>query len=141
MADIVVTVPKNLWLDWCAEGDAAGSDDSGTEWGFFCGGGVPAIRPGERVYVVSHGRLRGYAPLTRLQRHPLAFGRRGGAVAVTINTPIDGFRGWRYRWWNRADEVPFPAWRTTGVLAPRPSSPNFAIYLRLLHADREASRA
>lgn len=140
MADVVMTVPKHLWLDWCDEGDAVGTPDSGTEWGFFCGGGVPSILPGERVYIVSHGRLRGYAPLTRLQRFPLAFGRRGGAVAVTIAEPIQGFRGWRYRWWRREAEVPFLAWRTTDVPAPGARSAALGSYLRLLAADRGITR-
>lgn len=122
MADVVVTVPKNLWLGWIQEGDRVGDPESGTEWGFFlgAGGGIPDIRPGERVYVVAHGLLRGYAPLTRLQRYPLALGRQGGAVAVTIREPIQGFRGWRYRWWDHEDERPFPDWRTQGVPMPGP---------------------
>ena len=37
--------------------------------------------------------------------------RCGGAVAVTIVTPLPGFRGFRYRFWDRAEEVPFPDWR------------------------------
>lgn len=118
MADIVVTVPKDLWLEWIAEGDAVDTPYSGEEWGYFCGGGIPNIQPGERVYVVAHGRLRGYAPLTRVNRRPLAFCRRGGAVAVTIPTPIQGFRGWTYRSWDRSIEIPFPRWRTEGVGRP-----------------------
>ncbi len=117
MADVVVTVPKGLWFDWIAEGDAVGEPETGEEWGFFLGAaqGVPDIKPGERVYIVAHGRLRGYAPLTRLQARPLALGRQGGAVAVTIPEAVTGFRGWRYRWWDRNIEVPFPDWRTAGV--------------------------
>lgn len=140
MPDVVVTVPKHLWISWCFEGDAAGTPASGTEWGFFCGGSVPSILPGERVYIVAHGRLRGYAPLTRVQRHPLAFGRRGGAVAVTIPEPVQGFRGWRYRWWDRAAEIPFTAWRTTDVPAPGPRAADFEHYRRLLRADGIAPR-
>jgi len=37
--------------------------------------------------------------------------RRNGAEAVTISDPIVGFQGWRYRWWDRSAEVPFPEWR------------------------------
>jgi len=126
--DVVVTVPKDLWPAWIAEGDAVDEPETGEEWGFFFStrpmkhldvpGGFPDIRPGERVYVVAHGLLRGYAPLSRLQRNPPALGRRGGAVAVTIPEPIKGFPGWRYRWWDRAIEVPFPAWRTAMPGAP-----------------------
>lgn len=119
MPDVVVTVPKGIWSEWIAEGDAVGEPTTGEEWGYFMGGAPPDIRPGERVYIVAHGLLRGYAPLTRLNRSPLALCRRGGAVAVTIPTPIPGFRGWRYRDWDRALEVPFPDWRTHGVEVPK----------------------
>jgi hypothetical protein len=36
--------------------------------------------------------------------------RHGDAVAVTIDEFVRGFRGWRYRWWNRDIETPFPDW-------------------------------
>jgi hypothetical protein len=85
-----------------------------TRW-LFC-------EPDQRCYIVAHGRLRGYAPLYAVEvdgdddepvRHRLrAFIRRGGAVAVTIPETIRGFRGWRYRFWDRASEVPFSDWRT-----------------------------
>jgi hypothetical protein len=120
MSDVVVTLPKSFRWDgapgkpaleaWLAEGDAPGEPDTGSEYGFTVGGGSPRIEPGERVYVVHHARLIGYAPLVRVQA---LFGgrvelvRAGGAAAVTIDTPIPGFRGWRYRWWRREDERPF----------------------------------
>lgn len=118
MMDVVVTVPKGIWSDWIDEGDAAGQPESGELWGFFTFGARPDIQIGERVYVVAHGRLRGYAPLAKLEfaRGRVAFGRKGGAVAVTIPDPVRGFRGWRYRWWQREIEVPFPDWKTAGVV-------------------------
>ncbi len=123
MSDVVVTVPKDFkhpcaprakgLMAWLAEGDAPGEPDSGVEWSFRTGGGMPSIKPGERVYVVCDGRLVGYAPLIRMQAYPIFRGgyiidliRGGGAVACTINEPIKGFRGWRYRWWSREDERP-----------------------------------
>ena len=114
VTDVVVTVPKAVWQAWIAEGDLPDEPWSGTGYGYVLGGGRPDIQPGERVYVVAWGRLRGYAPLVALQsdgngRHVLI--RAGGAVAVTVPERIDGFRGWRYAWWDRADEVPFPNWR------------------------------
>ena len=115
MSDVVVTVPKSFGLDhWIAEGDAVGDPPTGEEWGFFLGGAVPNILLDERVYVVFNGRLRGYAPLIRVQRtaQGCALVRGGGAVAVTIDKPIVGFRGFRYRDWEYADERPFPGWRT-----------------------------
>lgn len=119
MPDVVVTVPKDMWEAWIAEGDAAGSPESGQEWGFYTYGREPVISRGDRVYVVAHGRLRGYAPLTRLARRgkQIVFCRKGGAVAVTIPAPIRGFRGWMFRWWDRKIEVPFAGWKTAGVPA------------------------
>lgn len=137
MPDVVVTVPKELWLGWILEGDAAGASvASGEEWAYYIGGAPPVVRPGDRVYVVAHGRLRGYAPLVRLSRSPLALVRRAGAVPVTISgEPIVGFRGWRYRWWALDDERPFPDWRTTDVPKPGPRSRSCDVYQRLALLD------
>ena len=94
------------------------------EYGFTMGGAShPQIVPEERVYIVAHGRLRGYAPFVyfddgeRFGGRPgsWALVRRGQAVACTIPGPVRGFQGWRYRWWKRAVEIPFPDWRTEGV--------------------------
>ena len=113
MTDVVVTCPQWFWPEWIAEGDAAGEPESGEDWHFYLGGPQPNIKPGERVYVVALGKLRGYAPLVRIQRTGSGFAlvRRGGAVAVTTDEPIRGFRGWRYVWWDREEERPFPNWR------------------------------
>jgi hypothetical protein len=116
--DVVVTVPKEIWLDWIYEGDAAGEAPTGEEWGYYLYGAKPEISPGDRVYIVAHGRLRGYSPLTRIGEsgNGYALCRQAGAVAVTIPEPIIGFRGWKYRWWEQSIEVPFPDWRTSGVV-------------------------
>jgi hypothetical protein len=115
--DVVVTVPKSFGIDkWIAEGDAAGEEWSGQLWAFYLPS-IPVINPGERVYVVYNGRLRGYSPLIQcktrnLQRHAACALIRGGdAVAVTIPETIIGFRGFRYRWWGQSLEVPFPEWK------------------------------
>lgn len=117
--DVVVTVPMNRWFDWITEGDNAGEPETGEEWGFSVGGAVPQIKPGERVYVAAHGRLRGYAPLTRIRRcergQGCVLGRKAGAVAVTIAERVPGFQGWRYVWWRRDQELPFPEWKTENV--------------------------
>lgn len=114
MSDVVVTVPKWFWAEWICEGDAAGDPSTGEEWGFFLGGRAPKIEKGERVYIVAHGKLRGFAPLTRVAPTDRGFAlcREAGAVAVTIEESIRGFQGWRYRWWEREMERPFPEWRT-----------------------------
>ena len=127
MCDVVVTVPMNFkyagkkgLAAWIAEGDAAGDEWSGEDsWCFSTYGVKPDIKPSERVYVVCEGRLRGYAPLIKMEHYPrrgkvgvVYLMRGGGAVAVTIPDKVTGFRGWRKRWWLREDEVPFLDWRT-----------------------------
>jgi hypothetical protein len=135
MSDIVVTVPKNFRYPpavgkkglaaWIAEGDAAGTEWSGTEWAYSLGGPRPPVKPGERVYIVCENRLRGYAPLVRLEGWTERFPRSGdlirggGAVAVTIPEKIRGFRGYRVRWWKREDEMPFPDWMADAEPKPR----------------------
>lgn len=118
MSDLVVTVPKDVWAYWIQEGDPAGSTPSGEEWAYFVGGAKPKIEVGERLYIVAWGKLRGYAPVTRIiKREGRGWGicRKGGAVAVTIPEEVPGFRGHRVRWWKTKDEVPFPNWRTAGI--------------------------
>lgn len=112
MSDVVVTVPKWFWKEWIEEGQLPGEPDRGEDWHFYLGGVQPCIKPGERVYIVAHNKLRGFAPLTRIDTTSNGFAlvRNGNAEAVTISEPIRGFRGCRYRWWDRADEVPFPDW-------------------------------
>jgi len=90
-----------------------GEQWSGQEWHFDMGGAVPDIKPGERVYIVCDGKLRGYAPLVRIERYHNGYAlvRHGGAVAVTIGRPITGFRGFRYVDWERGEEKPFPDWQ------------------------------
>lgn len=115
MSDVVVTCPKAKWQEWIDEGDLPGDEDSGDEYAFWIPyWGPPNITDGERVYIVAHGKLRGYAPLTYLETDGNRLGliRAGGAVACTIDEPIIGFRGWRYRFWQREDEKPFPDWKT-----------------------------
>lgn len=117
--DVVVTVPKGMWNDWLAEGDLPDTPPQFRSH-FWIGQhtGLPDILPGERVYIVAHGQLRGYAPLVgmektcKLRNSRSCLMREGGAVAVTITMPITGFMGWRYRWWDRAIEIPFPEFKT-----------------------------
>jgi hypothetical protein len=125
MSDIVVTVPKNFSYGgkrglaaWLSEGDAPGEPWSGEEYEYSTWGLCPKIEIGERVYVVCEGRLVGYAPLTDIifigalhkanhsEQGRIILVRGGGAVACTIDQPIIGFRGWRYRWWDYSLEKP-----------------------------------
>jgi hypothetical protein len=113
MPDVVVTVPARLWPEWLDEGDCAGDPRTGRRYSFWVFG-FPDIEPDERVYVVALGKLRGFAPLDYAHGMPsgrVALVRAGGAEAVTIPRTIRGFRGYRYRWWDRSEERPFPDWR------------------------------
>ena len=116
MPDLVGTCPKDFWPEWIAEGDAAGDPETGEEWGWYTNHSFAGrIVIGDRFYVVAHGKLRGYAPVTRVNLCPdgsWVICRRGGAVACTIPEPTPGFRGLRVRWWNREQEQPFPDWKT-----------------------------
>lgn len=117
MSDVVVTVPKGLWDAWLAEGDLPGEEAQYASH-FWLAGPLPKIQPGERVYIVAHGKLRGYAPLVEIEKHCRlrpsvgCLLRHGDAVAVTIPEAVRGFQGWRYRWWDLASETPFPEWMT-----------------------------
>jgi hypothetical protein len=115
MVDLVGTCPQDFWDEWIAEGDAAGEPESGDTYAWYTRDGKAlTIRPGDRLYIVAHGRLRGYAPVVSLQRFRgggYAIIRGGGAVACTIDEPVRGFQGLRKRWWPRESERPFPDWR------------------------------
>jgi hypothetical protein len=127
MPDLVGTCPKDFWEEWIAEGDAAGEPESGEEWSWYTRDSLAeTIRPGDRFYVVAHGRLRGFAPVVRVivnQGNSVdgirtwQIIRGGGAVACTIDIPVPGFRGLRRRWWNREDEKPFAEWKNPIGLA------------------------
>lgn len=118
MGDLVVTVPKTEWSNWLAEGDWAGYPATGTEYVFMMYGKKPNISPGNRLYVVAHERLRGWAPVVAVrhriigERTQWGVFRRGGAVACTLPERIKGFRGFRYPWFQRDDLIEFPDWRT-----------------------------
>lgn len=119
MSDLVVTVPKDIWFEWIAEGDAVGEPESGEEWAYWVSKAKPPAEPGDRLYIVAWGMLRGYAPITRVAQTPdgrWGICRKGGAVACTVKgRRWDGFRGYRYRWWEREQEGPFPEWRIEGI--------------------------
>ena len=128
MTDICVTVPQSRWQEWIQEGALPGEPcPLGVEYHWFSSAVIPQIQPGERVYIVAFGLLRGYAPLVRLERRPVlppswwwpqatwALVRHGGAVSCTIPATIKSMPGWRYRWWQRYDERTFPDWKTNGI--------------------------
>lgn len=118
--DLVGTCPKNFWHEWIREGDCAGTESTGEEYAWWTRSlaAVKSLQPGDRLYVVCNGKLRGYSPVVRViqqedgQGRPI-FGvcRKGNAVAVTIPEVIPGFRGLRKRWWDRSIEQPFDNWK------------------------------
>lgn len=103
------------WEEWLAEGDAAGEPRTGQryEWHTRSRTALQA-RPGDRMYIVAHGKLRGWAPIEHVQNFGDSFCiiRAGDAVACTLPDPVPGFRGLRVRWWVRHDERPFLEWKT-----------------------------
>ncbi len=126
--DVVVTVPKSFgWQKWLDEGDCAGDPETGNLSWFLVSRRPAKIEIGDRVYVVYNGTLRGYAPIVGTPstvdhrnevKHYLL--RKGGAVAVTIPDSCPGFRGFRYRWWDRNEEIPFPDWKNPNACLRRP---------------------
>jgi hypothetical protein len=111
VTDLVGTCPKGFWLEWIAEGDAVGDPETGEEWGWYTEHSFRSlIRPGDRFYIVAHGKLRGWSPVVMITSGAIV--RKGGAVACTLPEPIPGFRGLRKRWWHRDAEMPFPDWKT-----------------------------
>lgn len=115
VSDVVVTVPAKMWADWLAEGQLPDEPwDGSSLWAFTVPTLPRRLEVGQRVYVVAGRRLRGYAPLMGIEREPdgrYALLRGASAVAVTIDVEIPGFRGYRYRWWDRTFERPYPEWR------------------------------
>lgn len=121
MADLVGTCPKDFWEEWIAEGDAAGDPPTGQEWGWYTAHRLAkSMKPGDRFYVVAHGKLRGWAPVTRVviegsENDQYVICREASAVACTIPEAIPGFRGLRLRWWDRNSEQPFSDWKIAGA--------------------------
>jgi len=126
VSDLVGTCPKDFWEDWLREGGLPEGEsvpymdpDPYTEWSWYTNHSLALqAKPGDRFYIVAHGRLRGYAPIVRVENPPednddvrYAIIRRLGAVACTVPFAIQGFRGLRVRWWKREQEIPFPDWK------------------------------
>jgi hypothetical protein len=87
MTDLVGTCPKTFWDEWIAEGGAAGAPETGEEWGWYTKARMArVIRPGDRFYIVAGGRLRGWAPVVRLDCFERGFAiiRQGGAVVCSL---------------------------------------------------------
>jgi hypothetical protein len=93
--DIVVTVPAKFWFSWLCEGDLPGDpSEEREEWAFYTATPPSSAFPGQRIYVVTHGFLRGYSS--------------GPGVACTLfengaPKPMRGFQGWRYATWEREE--------------------------------------
>ena len=117
MTDFVGTCPKDFWMEWLREGDVAGTEESGQEYYWRTRHPLAEqVHPGDRLYIVANGKLRGYAPIVSVQFDPQKrtwwLVRKGGAVACTVDEYIRGFQGLRKRWWLRSREKPFENWMT-----------------------------
>ena len=118
--DLVGTCPKTFWKEWLEEGDCAREPETGHYYAWWSRHHLAHAlariydhAETYRFYVVAHGKLRGYAIVEGydIKDGAIKIIRKGQAVAVTIPEPIPGFRGLRKRWWDRADEIPFPGWK------------------------------
>ena len=121
LEDLVATLPKSFGLkEWIEEGDPAGEPHTDPpNVSYFWK--VPSLPrrsgPGARLYVVYDGTLIGYSIISHIIQTPQGvFVVRPGGVrardeAVTIPDRIPGFQGYRYRWWPRDKERPFPEWK------------------------------
>jgi hypothetical protein len=126
--DLVVTVPAKLWFNWLCEGDLPVDphDERGT-WDFYTSRTPRGWQPGQRVYVIAHGYLRGYSELVSANQTALV--RSGPGVACTLlkdgkPKPMLGFQGWRYATGGRQEVVGWEgvhAWATFG-LSPKLSA-------------------
>jgi hypothetical protein len=105
MPDIVVTVPMARWEDWLDEGDLPGDEwDGVSEYHWFARGPKPQIAAGQRVYIVAHGKVRGYAPLVAIDS--VVSGRKRDRFSVVrIVTQPDGHA--KYVHWF---PQPLPEW-------------------------------
>ncbi len=82
------------------------------------GGPRPAIGPGDRVYLVAWGRVRGYVRMAKLSNtlDGWVLGCSSAVVPTTIPAVgIATFRGAKAPWWKRPDEQPFPGWASDGI--------------------------
>lgn len=113
----VGTCPAKFWEEWLREGDCAGdppsSEPDGYAW-WTRAQSARHIKEGDRFYVLARGLIRGYAVVSSVRTTDGEWWqiRRVNPVAVSIPERVRGFQGIRRRWWNPADEVPFPDWRT-----------------------------
>lgn len=109
MADVVVSCPKAAWQTW-SEQAASGLVV------FDLGYRLPGKwNPGDRVYVVAHGRVRCWMELGKVGHDPITGQLQlvliGQPLPVTTSEEIRGFQGARMRWWPRDQERDFPGWR------------------------------
>lgn len=114
--DVVACVPRHVWPHWLEEGGTPEAPDPSTVYGFGVPSAPKLLRAGDRLYIACAGRIRGYAPVlwiqSRIDSRAVDLIRDGkSAVAVTIAERVPPFRGFRYRWWTRDQERPFPEWR------------------------------
>lgn len=111
MPDIIVTTPKSRMKEAAREAAEAREEiDTGGEAWYFRNVGRARIAPGERIYYVEDGYVRGYAVVAWVgEENELTCdttGRRFGPGRYAMMDarswvwidpiPMRGFQGWRY---------------------------------------------
>lgn len=114
MADIVVTTPKTRMEEAAKEAQACIAAGGGFYFRVFKGNGYPRkVRPGDRVFYVEDGYLRGFCTVVAVDKgiegQPQVCDTTGnvwyGHMRITMDAktwkwvkpiPIKGFRGWYY---------------------------------------------
>ena len=123
-ADYVATVRQGEWAEWVREQLEEAPvtdllDGTRIQW-LWCSRTslMRRVLPGDRLYIVSEGRLRCRAEIHRTARGSNGWTccyRRGDLEPVTVDYRIRGFRGLRRRWWPPEVERPCPDWLGAGL--------------------------
>ena len=122
MTDIVISVAREKWADWLRVHGA--QDRPGHRRNFYIQGAHPPSSAGDRLYVASHGRIRCVFQIDGIQ--PLRgqwFIWATFLQPVAVDGFVQGFPGWKRRWWERDAERAFSAWRTEAVSLPAQAHP------------------
>ena len=118
--DLVATVRQGEWAGWVREQleelpCGRLPDGTSLQW-LWCSRArmMESVVRGNRLYIVSEGRLRCRAEIYRTYRGAdgwICCLRRGDLEPVTIDNNVRGFRGLRKRFWPLEIERPCPDWQ------------------------------
>lgn len=146
MPDIIVTTPKDRRADAAAEAEDAKQYGGDTLYFRRIGNYAHlCVRPGERIYFVEDGYVRGFALLdhTRTAQEPRTCDTTGREYPEGFflfmradswkwiqPIPMQGFQGWRYA--HRCD-LPEDVEIVGGWLDPMPEIPNLFAGMEAAH--------